>query len=103
MSFIEKSELSGVFIEAGCALGGSSILIATVKGKNRSLFVYDVFGMILSPIKEDTQDVHNRYKTIVKGESKGLGGDKYFCCMNMVVYGLMQLFYVIAFLMTGYP
>ena len=30
------------------------------------------------PTEEDTQDVHNRYKTIVEGESKGIGGDKYY-------------------------
>ena len=75
---IEKSQLSGLFLEVGCALGGSSILIASIKGDGRSLFVYDVFGMIPPPTEEDTQDVHDRYRTIVEGKSKGIGGDKYY-------------------------
>jgi hypothetical protein len=75
---IEESKLSGVFLEAGCALGGSAILIASLKNSKRPLFIYDVFGMIPPPTKEDTQDVHDRYKTIVEGESRGIGGDKYY-------------------------
>lgn len=75
---IENSQLPGIFLEAGCALGGSSILIASLKNDRRSLLIYDVFGMIPSPTEEDTQDVHDRYSTIVKGKSKGLGTDKYY-------------------------
>lgn len=75
---IEALELQGVFLEAGCALGGSSILIASLKTKERPLFVYDVFGMIPPPTKDDTQEVHDRYRTIVEGDSKGIGGDKYY-------------------------
>jgi len=74
----EEDNLPGIFLEAGCALGGSSILIATMKKSKRPLFVYDVFGMIPPPTEEDTQDVHNRYKTIAEGKSKGLGGKKYY-------------------------
>jgi len=75
---IEDANLPGIFIEAGCALGGSSILIASVKNSERPLFIYDVFEMIPSPTKEDTQDVHDRYRTIVEGKSTGIGGDKYY-------------------------
>ena len=75
---LEESNLPGVFIEAGCALGGSSILLASVKSAERPLYVYDVFGMIPSPSEEDTEDVHDRYRTIVEGTSKGIGGDKYY-------------------------
>lgn len=75
---IEESNLSGIFLEAGCALGGSAILVATLKRLERPLFIYDVFGMIPPPTKEDTQDVHDRYKTIVEDKSKGIGGDKYY-------------------------
>ena len=75
---VEDANLSGMFIEAGCALGGSSILIASLKSSERPLFIYDVFGMIPPPTKEDTQDVHDRYQTIVEGKSKGIGGDKYY-------------------------
>lgn len=75
---LEEACLPGMFIEAGCALGGSSILIASLKNTERSLFVYDVFGMIPPPTEEDTQDVHERYQTITEGKSQGINGDKYY-------------------------
>lgn len=75
---IESAGLPGVFIEAGCALGGSAILLASLKSSKRPLLVYDVFGMIPPPTSQDTEDVHDRYKTIVEGKSKGIGGDKYY-------------------------
>lgn len=75
---IEKKRMNGDFIEAGCALGGSAILIASIKSKTRPLRLYDVFGMIPSPSKEDTPDVHQRYEDIVSGKSHGIGGDKYY-------------------------
>ncbi len=75
---IEKKKISGIIMEAGCALGGSAILLASAKGNDRQLFVYDVFGMIPPPTSEDTPDVHERYKIISKGESTGIGGDKYY-------------------------
>jgi hypothetical protein len=70
--------LDGVLLETGCALGGSSILLASIKEDERALFVYDVFGMIPPPTVEDTPDVHERYKTIVQGNSPGLGGERYY-------------------------
>jgi len=75
---IEDANLPGIFLEAGCALGGSAILIASLKRTERPLFVYDVFGMIPPPTKEDTQDVHDRYQLIMDGKSKGIRGDKYY-------------------------
>ena len=75
---INKSETKGIFIEAGCALGGSAILISKLKNINSIFIVFDVFGMIPPPTKEDTEDVHKRYKTIVEGESAGLGDDLYY-------------------------
>lgn len=47
----------------------SLLLIASVKATERPLFIYDVFGMIPPPTQEDTQDVHDRYKTIIEGKS----------------------------------
>lgn len=75
---IEKSKIPGAFIEAGCALGGSAILIATIKDPSRQFLIFDVFGMIPSPTEEDTEDVHDRYKTIVDGNSVGIDGDIYY-------------------------
>jgi asparagine synthase (glutamine-hydrolysing) len=75
---IEQARLPGIFLEAGCALGGSAILIATTKSIERPFSVYDVFGLIPPPTKEDTQDVHERYRTIVEGKAEGIGGEKYY-------------------------
>lgn len=75
---IEEAGLPGTFMEAGCALGGSAILLASVKSPARRLEVYDVFGMIPAPTRDDTPDVHERYQIIVHGESAGIGGDLYY-------------------------
>lgn len=69
---------SGLFIEAGCALGGSAVLIAKQKPKDASLNVYDVFGMIPPPTAEDPKEVHERYRIISEGKSAGIKGDRYY-------------------------
>lgn len=75
---IEKRRLNGLFLEAGCALGGSSILMASIKSTQRPLLIYDVFGMIPPPTDKDTQDVHDRYRTISEGKSTGIDGERYY-------------------------
>jgi predicted O-methyltransferase YrrM len=75
---LEKMEAPGIFIEAGCALGGSTILISSLKSDQRPLRVYDVFGMIPPPTEDDTDDVHRRYDRIKQGKSRGIGGDRYY-------------------------
>ena len=75
---IEARNLQGIFLEAGCALGGSAILLASIKRRERALHVYDVFGMIPPPTGDDTDDVHTRYQTIVQGQSTGIEGDRYY-------------------------
>lgn len=39
---VERNNIEGVFIEAGCALGGSAIAISTAKDPQREFFVYDL-------------------------------------------------------------
>jgi asparagine synthase (glutamine-hydrolysing) len=75
---IKENRVEGIFIEAGCALGGSTALIATIKNKSIPLCVYDVFGLIPAPTEQDTEDAHDRYKIIVSGKSKGFGEDIYY-------------------------
>jgi asparagine synthase (glutamine-hydrolysing) len=75
---LERESRQGALIEAGCALGGSAIVIAAAKSKERPLFVYDVFGMIPPPSQYDGPDVHARYATIQSGRSEGIGGNKYY-------------------------
>lgn len=75
---IEKRKVQGIFIETGCALGGSSILISLSKNPERLFFVYDVFGMIPAPSNMDGEDVKKRYSTIASGNSRGINNNKYY-------------------------
>lgn len=75
---LQTNNIPGEIIEAGCALGGSSILISKLKDINRALYIYDVFEMIPAPGPNDTQDVHKRYEEIVSGESKGINNQSYY-------------------------
>ena len=75
---IEEQHLAGAFIEAGCALGGSAILISSIKHPDRPFLAYDTFSMIPPPTDEDTPDVHLRYQIISEGKSEGIDGDKYY-------------------------
>jgi asparagine synthase (glutamine-hydrolysing) len=78
VSDAELKGLEGQIIEAGCALGGSTVVMTSAKSKSRKFFVYDTFGMIPPPSERDGQDVHERYAAIVAGKSEGIGGDKYY-------------------------
>ena len=75
---IEASGLRGLFIEAGCALGGSTVVIGKLKNSASELRVYDVFGMIPAPTESDGKDVQKRYERIAAGKSRGIGGDRYY-------------------------
>jgi len=75
---LERAGTPGIFLEAGCAAGGSAIVLATAKARSRPLFVYDVFGMIPAPTERDGRDVHDRYALIKSGKSPGIKGQKYY-------------------------
>jgi asparagine synthase (glutamine-hydrolysing) len=75
---IELQRIEGDLIEAGCALGGSAIVIAAAKSPERFFFVYDVFGMIPPPSEQDGTDVHNRYNVIKNVGSQGIRGNRYY-------------------------
>lgn len=75
---LERSHIRGTLIEAGCALGGSAIVMASAKSSSRPFYVYDVFGMIPPPTNEDGTDVHERYATISSGSATGIKGGKYY-------------------------
>jgi len=75
---LHNHKIPGKFIEAGCALGGSAILISKMKNRHRELEIYDVFGMIPPPSEEDPPEVHQRYKIIAEGRSRGINGDRYY-------------------------
>lgn len=75
---IEEEGQEGIIIEAGCALGGSAIVITAAKATTRPFYVYDVFGMIPPPSENDGPDAHARYNVIAGGESSGIGGERYY-------------------------
>jgi hypothetical protein len=74
---IEQLSIPGILIEAGCALGGSAIVMAAAKARRRPLHVYDVFGMI-PPSEHDGRDVLDRYQVITSGQSSGIAGQRYY-------------------------
>jgi hypothetical protein len=74
---VRRRGISGQFLEAGVALGGSAILLAKLKGL-RPLKLYDVFGLIPEPSVRDGEDAHSRYREIASGQAKGLGGNVYY-------------------------
>lgn len=75
---MERQAVPGIIVEAGCALGGSTIVLATAKRRERPLHVHDVFGMIPPPDAGDGADSHARYETIRAGRSRGIRGDPYY-------------------------
>ena len=75
---VESRKIKGILVEAGCALGGSAIVMAAAKSKTRPLYVYDVFGMIPKPSARDGEDVQQRYQAIKGGQSPGIAGNRYY-------------------------
>jgi hypothetical protein len=75
---LERASAPGIFIETGCALGGSAVVIASVKNPQRIFRVYDTFGLIPPPSNKDGDDVRSRYENIRSGRAVGLGGDTYY-------------------------
>lgn len=74
-----REEVPGAFIECGVALGGSAALLARAAvAQGRSFDGYDVFGTIPAPTERDPPEVHERYRTIVSGQSEGIGTDEYY-------------------------
>jgi asparagine synthase (glutamine-hydrolysing) len=74
----EQRGIPGAIVEAGVALGGSAIILASAKSKDRPLHLYDVFGTIPPPSDRDGEDVQKRYQTIISGRSKGIAGGQYY-------------------------
>ena len=75
---IERRGLQGAILEAGCAAGGSAVVITAAKNDRRPFFTYDVFGLIPPPSEKDGTDVHQRYEEIVAGEARGPKGTMYY-------------------------
>jgi O-methyltransferase len=74
----EMAKEPGVIIEAGCARGGSAILLAATKSRHRPLLVYDVFGALPPPGEQDGEDLRSRYKIIASGLATEKGGSRHY-------------------------
>ena len=68
----------GILVEAGCALGGSALVMADAKARPRELRIHDVFGFPPPPCERDGPDVHERWAEIASGNSPGIAGDVYY-------------------------
>ncbi len=75
---IQQKKVKGIWVEAGTALGGSAIIISSLKSKNQTLHLFDTFTQIPSPDVKDGADVHLRYKEIVEGKAIGINNDPYY-------------------------
>jgi O-methyltransferase len=75
---VNAEGVPGDVLECGVALGGSGVLLATLKGEGRTFHGYDVFGLIPPPGPNDPPEAHERHAEITAGASKGLGGDVYY-------------------------
>jgi asparagine synthase (glutamine-hydrolysing) len=75
---VRRERVPGDFVETGVALGGSAVMLASRMDGGRQFHGYDVFGMIPPPSERDPPEVHERYRTIAEGRSKGIDGDVYY-------------------------
>lgn len=75
---VNARAVPGNFVEAGVALGGSGIVLATHALPARRFLGYDVFEQIPPPTDQDPPEAQARYQTIAAGESQGIGGDTYY-------------------------
>jgi O-methyltransferase len=75
---VVRDGVPGDFLEAGVALGGSAVVIASHLDGDRRFHGYDVFGMIPQPGDADPPEVHERYDVIASGHSAGIGGELYY-------------------------
>lgn len=82
---LRRDKVPGAFIEAGVALGGSAIVLAKVKERDRKLELYDVFSMIPPPGPQDGEDAHKRYAEIKSGDSAGLGDNLYYGYVDQLI------------------
>lgn len=69
---------TGDFIEAGCALGGSTVVIAQGRPVSSKFEVFDTFEGMPPPSEKDTPDVHDRFNVISSGQSVGIAGTTYY-------------------------
>jgi hypothetical protein len=93
-----RASIQGGILEAGCARGGSAIMLAAAKERGMPLHVHDVFAQIPAPGERDGADVHRRYATIANGTAIGVGGDTYYGYRRNLLREVSE-----TFTQLGYP
>lgn len=68
---VEQDNVPGIFLEAGVAMGGSAIIIAKTKKRERELRLYDVFEMLPPPSANDDPKSHAVYQDFLDGRVSG--------------------------------
>jgi O-methyltransferase len=75
----ETRMLPGDVVEFGVALGGSEIILASRLAMGGRFLGFDVFAMIPPPTSDkDDPKSKARYETIVSGQSRGIGDNRYY-------------------------
>jgi hypothetical protein len=98
VDYVIQNQIPGLFIEAGCALGGSAIIITSAKPAARKFYVYDTFEQIPPPTENDDRDAQERYRQIIIGEAVGIGGKTYYGYKNNLKQEVER-----NFSLCGYP
>lgn len=75
---IRRKDIHGIWVEAGTALGGSAMIIASLMDPDQRLHLFDTFTIIPPPNSKDGDDVHQRYKEIIEGRAKGINQGQYY-------------------------
>jgi predicted O-methyltransferase YrrM len=66
---VEDGGVPGLMLEAGVAMGGSAIIIAKTKARERELRLYDVFEMLPPPSANDDERSHEVYRDFLAGKA----------------------------------
>lgn len=90
---LEAENRPGIVIEAGCALGGSAIVMAAAKSPTRPLQVFDTFEQIPPPTEKDDTLAKQRYETIAAGRATGIKGGVYYGYIPDLLVRVRQVFH----------
>ncbi len=74
---METDGVPGIFLEAGVAMGGSAIVIAKSKARERELRLYDAFALPPPPSARDDARSHVDYQDFVDGHALSPAEENY--------------------------
>lgn len=89
---VERTNVPGIFLETGVALGGSAIIIASLMSRSHMFRGYDLFEMIPPPSDIDGTKAKARFDVIKSGASRGIGGDDYYGYVDNLYDRVVQSF-----------